>query len=195
MMQDFLHPRTLVSVLATPTGSGGPVVLTSTGDKYIVTPAAPLMILKWGLVLSTSLSTGGNGLVCNLDKRPTAGSDTNRTTLDTLSVGTSNTTFVAGLGIYRDPFTASSTATTPASEVANAGPLGNTANTITSGQQALTIIPGQELVMKVATAASTTGQGYFWLEYIQLPISKPSGYGTTQAGTVSLTENYTRVAS
>lgn len=193
MLHELLKSVVVVSTLATPTGSGGPVVFTSTGDKYIFTPPAPVKLLKWGIVISTDLVPVTQCLL-SLSLRPTAGSNTARAVIDTLRTGT--TIFVAGKGILRDPFTASTTATTPASEVAAAGPSGVVGNnTITSGQAQFVVIPGQEWVVDVTTAATTTGQGYIWIEYVLLPISKPSGYGTTDAGTVSLTENYTRVAS
>lgn len=196
MMHELLQTRTVISNLATPTGSGGPVVFTTTGDKFIFTPANPVKLLKWGVIFSTSLSTGANGLVLELDKRITAGSDTGRVDeVDTLTVAVNNTTYVGGLGVYRDPYTASvANVTTPASEVAAAGPLG-VSLTIQAGQAQLQLKPGEEWVVTCETAASTAGQGYIWIEYAYLPISKPSGYGTTDAGTVSLTENLTRLAS
>lgn len=194
MMHELLHTRTVVSILPDPVNTlGGPVVFTTTGDKYIFTPATPVLLLKWGIVIQTDLVPVTQCLL-SLSRRPTAGSDTARAVVDTLRTGT--TSFLAGKGIFRDPFTASTTATTPASEVAGAGPAGIVGNnTITSGQAQLRLIPGEEWVVDVTTAATTSGKGYIWIEYLQLPISKPSGYGTTDAGTVSLTENYTRVAS
>lgn len=192
MMTELLQVRSVISALATPTGSGGPIVFTSTGDKFIFSPSNPVRLLRWGIVIQTDLVPVTQFLL-SLSYRPTAGSDTARVVIDTLRTGT--TTYVAGKGIMRDPYTASSTATTPISQVAAAGPQGVAALNINSGQQQLVLKPGEEWVIDVTTAATTTGKGYVWVEFAELPISKPSGYGTTDAGTVSLTDNYTRVAS
>lgn len=192
MMNELLKTQVILSTLATPTGSGGPVVLTSTGDKFIFTPGAPVRLLKWGVIVQTDLVPVTQCLL-SLSKRPTAGSDTSRAVIDTLRTGTS-AAYVAGKGIYRDPYTASSSATTT-DEPSGFGPLGTTAPLQYSGQAQIVLKPGEEWVVDVTTAATTTGKGYIFIEYVLLPISKPSGYGTTDAGTGSLTENLTRVAS
>lgn len=190
-MHEELQHRVVVTTAASPTGANGPVVFTTTGDKYIFTTAAPVRLRKWGIVVSTDLVPVTQCLL-SLSKRPTAGSDTSRAVIDTLRTGT--TSYVAGKGIYRDPFTASSSTTTQ-DQPSGAGPQGTTSPLQKLGQIDFVLKPGEEWVVDVTTAATTTGQGYIWLEYALLPISKPSGYGTTDAGTVSLTENYTRVAS
>lgn len=191
MVNEFLKEHVVVSTLATPTGSGGPVVFTSTGDKFIFSPGSPVRLLKWGLIVSTDLVPVTQCLI-TLSRRPTAGSNSGRVAIDTLRTGTTN--YVAGKGIYRDPFTASTKATI-ADQPTGFGPLGVNAPDQESGQAQFVLKPGEEWVIDVTTAATTTGQGYLWLQYTLLPISKPSGYGTTDAGTVSLTENLTRVAS
>lgn len=191
MMNELLKGQVVVSALASPTGSGGPVVFTSTGDKFIFTPGAPVRLLKWGFVAQTDVVPVTN-LILTLSKRPTAGSDTSRAALDTLSLGTS-VAYVAGKGAFRDPYTASTAATTPSSEPSGSGQGGS--YTINSGQAQYVLKPGEEWVIDVTTAATTTGKGYLWIEYVLLPISKPSGYGTTDGGVVSLTDNYTRLAS
>lgn len=192
MMHELLQVRNVISALATPTGSGGPVVFTSTGDKFIFTPSAPVRLMKWGFVAQTDVVPVTN-LILSLSKRPTAGSDTARAVIDTLSLGTS-AAYVAGKGAYRDPFTASTVATTPLSEVSGSGQ-GSNSPANTSGQQQIVLKPGEEWVIDVTTAATTTGKGYLWIEYALLPLSKPTGYGTTDGGVVSLTESYTRLAS
>lgn len=194
-MNEFLKRQVLVSTAATPTGGNGPIVLTTTGDKFIFTPAAPVRLRKWGFIISTSLNTTGAALTCELDLRVTVGTDTGRVNKDTLTVAVTNTTYVAGKGVYRDPFTASSASTSTASQVTGSGPQGYTLNTVTSGQTDLYAVPGQEYVIEVTQGAGTAGQGYAFIEYDLLPLSKPSGYGTTDAGTVSLTDNLTRLAS
>lgn len=194
MMNELLKTVVEQSVLVTPAGTGGPVVLTSTGDKFSISIAAPIRILKWGVILSTSLDTTNAAMILKLDQRITAGSDTGRVTLDTLTVPVTNTTYVAGTGIYRDPYTASTKHTTT-DEPTGFGPNGVNAPDQEYGQQQLTFTSGQELILKVDTAAGTAGQGRMFVEYVMLPISKPSGYGTTDAGTVSLTDKLTRFAS
>lgn len=193
MMNELLQTRIEKSFSATTGGSNGPVVFTSTGDKLVFTPPAPVRVLKWGFIMSSvALSTGAAGLSMTLEQRPTAGSDTNRVVVDTLAIGINNTSYALGKGAYRESFTASTEVSVPSSMPANSGPLGYTQK-IDSGQGQIVCSVGQELVIKVGTAASTTGQGQLFIEYVVLPIARPSGYGTTDAGTVSLTENYTKV--
>ena len=188
MMHEFLKSDVILSTLVTPAGTGGKIVFTSTGDKFLFTPGAPVRLLKWGIIVSTDLVPVTQCLL-SLSRRPTAGSDSGRVVIDTLRTGT--TTYVAGKGIYRDPYTASTKATV-ADEPTGFGPLGVAA----PDQEAQFVLkPGEEWVVDVTTGATTTGAGTIWIEYVLLPISRPSGYGTTDAGTVSLTENYTRVAS
>lgn len=201
MLHETLKTVVVRSIMPTTTpATPGPVVLTSTGDKFSLIPMAPLKVLKWGFLIAAenngaaALSTGANGLVLKLDKRPTVGSDTNRATLDTLTVATNNTAYTIGKGAYRDPYTAS-TKSTVADQPTGFGPVGKNAPDQEAGQQQIQAIPGEELIVKVDTAASTTGTGTLWIEYVLLPLSRPSGYGTTDAGVVSLTENYTRLAS
>lgn len=200
MMHELLKTVVVKSHAATKTGSNGPVVLTSTGDKFQYSVFAPIRILKWGYVVdAVAIVTGGSGLVLKLDKRPTAGSDTNRATLDTLTIADAVNTgspLALGTGGYRDGYTVSvANVSTPASQVSGAGPLGAGAQPIEAGQQQFTAKSGEELIIKVDTAVTTSGQVSLFIEYELLPVSKPSGYGTTDAGTVSLTDNLTRLAS
>lgn len=195
MMNELLQTRVVESFSATTGGANGPVVLTTTGDKFVFAPKAPIRVLKWGfLINAVALDTTGANLIMALDHRPTAGSDTNRAEKDTLTIAATNVAYTLGKGAYRDPYVASTVASTPSSMPSGGGPLGFT-QSIASGQQQITVKPGEELVIEVKTGAGAAGQGQVFIEYEVLPISKPSGYGTTDAGTVSLTENYTRVAS
>lgn len=200
MLVEFLKTVVEKSKFATMTqaagavGANGPVVLTSTGDKFVFTAVAPVRLIKWGfLVDGVAIVTGGTSVILKLDFCPTAGSATGRVTLDTLTVTDPNSAFVLGTGAYRDPFTAS-TKTTPSQEPSGAGPLGVDIN-VQSGQAQYTLSVGQQWAIQVSTAGTTSGQVSLFVEYELLPISKPSSYGTTDAGTVSLTEKYTRLAS
>lgn len=191
-MHELLKGRTVVSILPSAVGTeGGPVVFTSTGDKFIYTAPAPVRLLKWGILIKTALVPVTQCLL-TLSRRPTIGSDSGRVAIDTLRTGT--TSYAVGKGLYRDPFTASTEASTPSSMPTGGGPLGYTQK-IDYGQGQFQLIPGEEWVVDVTTAATTTGEGYIWIEMVELPITKPSSYGTTDAGTTSLTENYTRLAS
>lgn len=202
MMIELLKSVVAKSVAATMTqaggavGANGPVVFTSTGDKFVLTAVAPVKLLKWGFLAdAVALVTGGSNLVLQLAFCPTAGSATGRVAIDTLTVTDPNSAFVLGTGAYRDPFTASVASTAIASEPSGAGPLGSTPGQTNIGATQYILSVGQQWVVQVLTAATTSGQGSIFIEYELLPISKPSGYGTTDAGTVSLTEKYTRVAS
>lgn len=203
MLNELLKSVVVRSSAATMTGSNGPVVLTSTGDKFTLSAWAPMRLLKWGfLVDGVAIVTGGTNLVLSLDFRPTAGSDTNRVNgVDTLTITDPNSAFVLGTGGYRDPWTLATTATTPASQLG--GQPGAT-EPIVSGQQQLQLSAGQQWVIKVGTAVTTSGQVTLFIEYVLLPLTKPSGYGfsgnidpdfASQPGSVSLTDNLTRFAS
>lgn len=203
MLQDFLKEVVEFSPYATMSETGaaatlGPVVLTSTGIKYVKRINAPIKILKWGFVVSAvAIVTGGSGLVVKLNSYPTAGSVSGKAVIDTLTIADAVNTGspnALGTGAYRDGFTVSTSVLTPASEVPSAGPLGNTANTIVSGQGQFQFSSGQMISIEVTTAVTTSGQVEPFIEYVLLPISKPSGYGTTSAGVSSLTEQLTRLA-
>lgn len=200
MLHEFLKTVVVQSTTVTPGGAAGPVVVTTTGDKYAFEATAPIKILKWGFLVAfpnntaVAVVTTGAGAALSLAVRPTPGSDTGRVTVDTLTVP-ANTTFAIGTGAYRDGFTVSTTSQTPASEPSQAGPVGSTPGTITSGQSQIIVSAGQEVVIAVTTGAATSGSVMLFVEYELLPISKPSGYGTTSAGVVSLTEAYTRLSS
>lgn len=196
MMIELLKSVVVSSFTVTDGGANGPVAFTSTGDKMVLTALAPIRLLKWGfLITGTAMAQTSSAFAMKLSMRPTAGSDTNRVDLDTLTTVASSS-YALGFGGYRETY-APSTANvvTPPSTVPAGGPLGNTGNTIEAGQQQYTLAVGQQWVIDVTTASDNTGTGKLFFEYVLLPISKPSQYGATNAGTVSLTENYTQFAS
>jgi len=206
MMQELLK-----SVVKTfDGGSAGTSYLSiaSTGVKAEFQAAAPIRILKWGIIATTAVDSQTAATQLSLIQRSGPGVTASQSTVDTLTLGANATTpytvLAVGMGAYRDPWTVSTDATTPASQPSNAGPEGSADNNIYSGQQQLTLNAGQALAFNVVTAPDVSGVGVLFLEYVLLPISKPSGYGfsgnvdpdfSSQAGSVSLTENYTRFAS
>jgi hypothetical protein len=195
MLQEFLKSVVVSSSTVTDGGANGPVVFTTTGDKMILTAIAPIRLLKWGfMVTGTAVAQTSSAMAFKLSFRPTAGSDTSRTDVDTLTTVASSS-FALGTGGYREYFTASSKTSTPVSQVTAAGPIGNTVPSNEAGQVQAVLKAGQQWVINVTTGSDNTGTGKLFFEYTLLPISEPSGYGTTDAGTVSLTENYTQFAS
>lgn len=126
---------------------------TSTGDKLILTPSAPVSIIKWGFIVTTTLSSSG-AVVFTGDFRPTAGSDTARVTgavtagIDTaggqLSTGL---TTAGGKGFYHKL------------------------------SQPLELVAGQEFIIKLATAATSAGSGVLWVEYLEGPFTGVDGAG------------------
>ena len=196
MLQELLKSITWRTWTASNGGANGPVVFTSTGVKAIFTAYAPLRLLKWGfLVNDTAISqASGSAFAMKLTKYPTSEATTNSSDIDTLTTAASQA-FAIGTGGYREFFTASSKTSTPASQTSSAGPIGNTVPSNEAGQAQFTLSVGQGVAINVTTAADTTGKGILFLEYVLLPISAPSGYGTTDAGTVSLTDNYQQFAS
>lgn len=56
--------------------------LTMTGDKLVVTAVEDINLFEFGLVVTTAITGGSNNLIVAIDKRPIAGSDTNRGSAD-----------------------------------------------------------------------------------------------------------------
>jgi|KBSSwiStaDraftv2_1062776.scaffolds.fasta_scaffold913149_3 hypothetical protein len=76
--------------------AGTPTSLASTGDKFIVTAVEDLNLYEFGIVVTTAITGGSDQLVLALDKRPIAGSDTNRGSGDIGTGTVSTSTNVAG---------------------------------------------------------------------------------------------------
>jgi hypothetical protein len=178
--------------------------LTITGAPGVIAefhPVAPVRLLKWGFVATTAVASGAAVTQLNLLLRTGPGVSAGQAAVDTLTTGT--TTIAVGNGAYRDAFTASTTTAAIPSEVAAAGPLGVVGNNnVVSGQLQLQLTAGQAWAINVVTSPDTTGAVLAFIEYVLLPISKPSGYGFgatspdgVVAGSVSLTDNFTRFAS
>src|SRR3990167_9607381 len=173
MSHELVQKRVVVSVLPTPTGgAGGPVAFTSTGDKFIYTPAVPIDVYRWGFVTDALLDVGV-GFVIALDHRPTAGSDTGRVEKQVM---TFTADVAAGKVRYNEPIL-------PVAESSVAG-LGETNQLINVGPAGpFEVDPGEELVIEVTDAADTAGTGYVFIEYAEL-----TAQGTRNA-------NATKVAS
>ena len=205
MMQELL--KQLVAVYDGGTAGTAAISVASTGVKAEFHPMAPVRILKWGIVAATAIESAAAATQLSLILRTAPLVSAGQVTVDTLTLGANatspNSVLAVGNGAYRDPWTVSTTATTPASQVGNAGPEGDQGTfPIVSGQQQLTLSAGQALALNVVTAPDVQGTGILFVEYVLLPISKPSGYGFTtdpdfasQPGSVSLTDNFTRFAS
>lgn len=150
-MNDLLQRRTVKSTNATPTGSAGPVVFTTTGDKFLHQPAAPIDVYRWGIMWT--VAKDASNMVVKLDLRPTIGSDTNRVTQDTMTDASAR---AAGIVTERViPGSSSTTSTGIDGSTVNVAPIG------------LHVVPGNELVVTVATAAASTGQGYIYIDYAE----------------------------
>jgi hypothetical protein len=176
-MNPFLFKKVQISSTATNGGSNGAVVLTTTGDKWGFRPANPSAITRWGVIISTAKDA--SALVITLAVRPVVGSDTNRAVQDTLT--DSATARAAGVSLERRIV-----GTNPNSSTGSDGSLVNVAAlpTVIMGD-GVQVLPGQEAVFAVTTAASSTGQGYLYHEYIEYP-SVPE-FTTLQSTTLNYT--------
>lgn len=176
-MHPFLNKRVGVSDKATAGGANGVVVFTTTGDKWGFQPAAPVAITRWGVILQ--VAKDASALVLTLALRPVIGSDTSRAVQDTLT--DSATARAAGVSLERKV-----TGTNPNQSVGSDGSIVNIAAlpTILYGD-GITVLPGQEAVFAVTTAAAATGQGYIYYEYIEYP-SVPE-FATLQGTTFNYT--------
>lgn len=200
MLQELLKSVVYRTTTATDGGANGPVVFTSTGVKCLFTSPAPVRLLKWGFIANNvAVAQTSSAMAFSLSSLSAPGATP--AVIDTLTTVASSA-FALGFGGYRETFNPSTSATTPASQISQAGPIGNTANTTESGQAQFTLSVGQQWSITVTVASDNTGTGILFLEYVLLPITKPSGYGFTtdpdfssQPGSVSLTDNYTQFAS
>jgi len=154
-MNDLLKMKNRTSDKATPTGSGGPIVFTTTGDKYIVTPSVPIDIYRWGIIYTTAKDA--TSMVVTLAKRVTAGSDTGRVVQDTM---TDTAARAAGVVVQRETILPVAQATAEDGSLRNVDPAGP-----------IEINPGQEAVFAVTDAADATGIGYIFVEYIEKPFA------------------------
>lgn len=198
MLNEFLKSVVAVSGSVTPTGANGPCVLTgSPGNIFLFHTAAPVRLLKWGVLITANIASGAASGQLSLRFRPTIGSTASDSLLDTLTTGT--TTYNAGTGLYRDPFTVSTNSTAIQSQVSGAGPSPDQGTFgVNSTPAQFILLPGQEWSVNVVTSPDTTGTGYIFVEYTLLPIARPSGYsaGTiSTTGDTSFTDNLTRLAS
>lgn len=155
MSSILLHKRVARSTAATPTGSNGPVVFTTTGDKFTFAPIKPVDVLRWGMLYS--VAKDATSAAFTLDKRPTVGSDTNRVTIGTI---TDVAARAAGIVVYQEPGTLTTAAATQST-----GADGSLVNVEPVGP--FHIIPGQELVIAVTDAADVSGQGTLFVEYAE----------------------------
>lgn len=160
------------------------ISVASTGDKAVYTPSMPIRIIRWGSIWDVAPTV--TAPVLELDFRPTAGSDTNRVAgsvasgIDTAG-GTITCPAIAGAGMTQGAGVFHNV---------NAGPLS------ASGPEGFVVFPGQQVVYKVATAA-TAGSGFFFMEYEYLAFqgdANTPGVGT-QSLTVNGIKNLVKVAS
>lgn len=167
-MNELLKKRTIVSALATPTGSGGPVDFNATGDKFIYTPVVKTEVYRYGFVANAAMDPDAGGFVLALDHRPTAGSDTNRTEKATIT-RTDTQTVAAGGIIYRelDLEVAEATGDDGVS-IVNVGPAGP-----------VVVNPGEELVIEVTNAVGAASTGYVFIEVVESPFDLTEGTEVT----------------
>lgn len=160
-MNDLLRYTREVSSLPSPTGlNGGPVDFNATGDKYIVTPCAPIDIYRWGYITDTSQDPDAGGFVIALDHRPTAGSDTGRTEKATITRADAETA-AAGKLIYGRVEIVNAEATGVDGSKTNQGPSGP-----------LRVNPGEQAVIEVTNAMGAAATGYVFVEYADLAFEK-----------------------
>src|SRR5262245_52396417 len=75
---------------------GSSADLTMTGDKLVVTALEDINLFEFGIVVTTAITGGTNNLIVAVDKRPIAGSDTNRGSADIGSGEVNTSVNVAG---------------------------------------------------------------------------------------------------
>ena len=120
-------------------GLGALLAFDGTGDRVTFTPARPVNIVRWGIIVAVLLDVGA-AFTIKADFRPTANSDTGRGDGDVGDI-TLTADVAVGLGVYTE-------------EVSGAG----------NGQK-FKVDPGEQVVFQVTDAADTTGDGWIFVEY------------------------------
>lgn len=112
----------------------------ATGDKLTFTPAMPVEIVEFGIIVTTALVDAAGGLVLKADVRPTAGSDTSRTdgTAGTMTLTSTQANRSAGQVVRSRP----------------ASPL--------------TVLPGQQVILELTTAVDS-GAGIAFIVFREKP--------------------------
>ena len=111
--------------------------MTSTGDTLMVSPGAPINVVRMGCIFTVAIGSGS--LVFQLEKRVLAGSDSNRVT----GITGCSLSITAAQGLVGTVHTL---------EVPN-----------------LEINPGEELVVKITTAATGAGTAIVFVHAIPKP--------------------------
>lgn len=148
---------------------GASATLSVTGDKLVIDPGRPIVVVEWGVVLTTALS-GASGLA-TMNLRPTAGSTVGQTvgasTSSTGPAGETQFSDTAGGQMALAPLAAGKAYMHRVSlqAAAVAGVSGNTGSTSAQG---LVVNPGQEVAINVGTGAGA-GAGIPFITYFELP--------------------------
>lgn len=162
MSHDLIQKVFKVSDFVTPTGANGPTDFNAATDKFILTPMAPVDIYRFGFIsIATQTPTGNFDII--IDKRPTAGSDTARTTISTLRRTLAQGAIAAGTLFFHDIVVPVAATSVP---VGAPGFSGQQYNTRVGGGP-LHIRPGEEAVIKVNSAMGAAATGYVFVEYVQ----------------------------
>lgn len=180
-------------------GSNAYVTITA-ADLMWLAPARPLVVVRWGFICTTTCTT--TPPVFTLDLRPTVGSNTNRVTGATTTVASTQGYNAQGQpALFSDAAGGSLTTTTL--PVAGVGVFHDMNPQTGSGSPALyppytvkqpedtqlMVFPGQELVLKCATAPAA-GAGILFIQARDLPVQYDRNVagGTAQsAGSLGVT--------
>lgn len=137
-----------------------------TGDKFSIAPASPIAIVRWGTINNGTTVVGSGKFTGDL--RVTAGSDSGRVTGSIASgVDTQGGTL------------------TPAATAAGKGNYHNLS-------QPCIVCPGQEFVI-TQSVTLTSGTGYLWVEFAQLPFQGDAALTSLQDA--NLIFNLTKVSA
>lgn len=129
--------------------------ITSTGDILVFTPARPIAVVDFGLVVTTTFNASAGAVTLKLDKRVTAGSDTGRGDgdLGTLTMTAAQAQALAAGDVARSVKAEGSGA--------YAGPAATEAADV--------VLPGEQAVVEVTDAAATAGSGIPFIGFKDLP--------------------------
>lgn len=182
MSHDLIQKVFKVSDFVTPTGANGPTDFNAATDKFLLTPMAPVDIYRFGFIMNSTAATPTGNFDIIIDKRPTAGSDTARTTISTLRRTNAQGSIVPGTLYFHDIVVPVAATVVP---VGAPGFSGQQYNTRVGGGP-LHIRPGEEAVIKVNSAFGAAATGYVFVEYAQKGFVQPSTVAATDGEKVKL---------
>lgn len=160
----------------------------TTGDKAVFRPVVPVTVFRWGIINLGAAATWGSAAAIALDWRPTAGVDTNRVEVGTI---TASADIAVGTGLYSEFGAAQIGGTLPAATTGADGSILHAALSGSWGDNTVKgapvrVNPGEELVFECTNAFDAFALSMVFLHYVFDPFV--AGDGETASRIVRMTK-------